>query len=72
MFPSWMVSQRNSNSEINIFAEFTNFTRNSSKMPFYPEDFVKVARLQSEFCTKDFFEPRIFLRKMLRNFPRNV
>ena len=31
-----------------------------------------VARLQSEFCTKDFFfEPRIFLRKMLRNFPRN-
>ena len=33
---------------------------------------VKVARLQSEFCTKVFFfEPRIFLRKMLRNFPRN-
>ena len=32
----------------------------------------KVARLQSEFCAKDFFfELRIFLRKMLRNFPRN-
>ena len=31
-----------------------------------------MARLQSEFCTKDFlFELRIFLRKMLRNFPRN-
>ena len=33
---------------------------------------LKVARLQSEFCTKDFlFELRIFLRKMPRNFPRN-
>ena len=33
---------------------------------------IKVARLQREFCTKVFFfEPRIFLRKMLRNFPRN-
>ena len=30
-----------------------------------------VACLQSEFCAKDFFEPRIFLQKMLRNFPRN-
>ena len=29
---------------------------------------IKVARLQSEFGTKDFFEPRIFLRKMLRYF----
>ena len=34
--------------------------------------FIKVARLQSEFCAKEFFlELRIFLRKMLRNFPRN-
>ena len=31
----------------------------------------RVARLQREFCTKDFFKLRIFLRKMLRNFPRN-
>ena len=31
---------------------------------------IRVAHLQSEFCTKDFFfRPRIFLRKMLRNFP---
>ena len=37
---------------------------------FFPYLF-KVARLQSEFCTKDFlFELRIFLRKMLRDFPR--
>ena len=35
--------------------------------------FFKVARLQSEFCTKDFFSSCEFLvRKMLRNFPRNV
>ena len=35
--------------------------------------FLKVGRLQRDFCTKDFFvELRIFLRKMLRNFPRNV
>ena len=27
--------------------------------------YVKVARLQSEFCTKDFFEPQIFLREPL-------
>ena len=34
---------------------------------------VKVACLQSEIFTKDFlFELRIFLRKMLRYFPRNV
>ena len=35
-----------------------------------PYQKVKVARLQSECCTKDFFEPRIFLRKMLRNSPK--
>ena len=33
-------------------------------------EIVKVARLQSEFCTKDFFRATNFLRKMLRNFPR--
>ena len=31
--------------------------------------FVKVARLQCELCTKDSFELRIFLRKMSRSFP---
>ena len=33
--------------------------------------FVRVARLQNEVGTKDFFEARIFSRKMLCNFPRN-
>ena len=32
---------------------------------------VRVAPLQSEFCTKNFFEQRNFLRKILRKFPRN-
>ena len=32
--------------------------------------FLKVAHLQSDGARKIFFEPRIFLRKMLRNFPR--
>ena len=37
-----------------------------------PKQTFKVARLQSEFCTEDFFfELRIFLRKMLRYLPRN-
>ena len=31
-----------------------------------------LAHLQSQFCTKDFFEVRILLRKMLRNFPRKI
>ena len=33
--------------------------------------FLKVARLQSEFCTKHFYRATNFLTKMLRNFPRN-
>ena len=33
-------------------------------------DIVKVARLQSEFCTKDFFRATNFLtKKLLRHFP---
>ena len=40
--------------------------------PHITAQYFKVARLQSEFCTKDFIELRIFLRKMLRNFPRIV
>ena len=32
---------------------------------------VRVAHLQSEVCTKYFFQARIFSREMLRNFPEN-
>ena len=33
-------------------------------------DNLRVARLQNEFCTNDFFVLRNFSRKMLRSFPR--
>ena len=33
---------------------------------------IRLARLQNEVGTKDFFEARIFSRTMLQIFPRNV
>ena len=48
------------------------WVRRPRTLRIFSDYFFKVARLQSEFCTKDVFESyEISYEKMPRNFPRN-